>query len=125
MTANGARAGLVSYAEALASMHAWSMRRPGELAGRRARYAPTAPPGPSWLGTVGRGREAFLGAAAAFGLAADGVGAEIDELPSILNGTGYTGLVHGLTGPGSGARPAGPGAAAGARAGAPPAGRGR
>ena len=95
MTANGARAGLVSYAEALASMHAWSMRRPGELAGRRARYAPTAPPGPSWLGTVGRGREAFLGAAAAFGLAADGVGAEIDELPSILNGAGYTGLVHG------------------------------
>jgi len=31
-----AQADLVSYAEALAAMHAWSMERPGELAGLRA-----------------------------------------------------------------------------------------
>jgi Ser/Thr protein kinase RdoA (MazF antagonist) len=90
-----AQAALVAYARALAAMHAWSIRRPGELAGLRARYAPEAPLGPAWLGAVGRGREAFLGAAAALGLAVDGTGAEIDELVLILNGTGYLGLVHG------------------------------
>jgi len=90
-----ARAGLVAYAEALAAMHAWSMSRPGELAGLRARYAPQAPLGPSWLDAVERGRDAFLGAVASLGLAAGGAGAEIDELSLILNGTGYVGLVHG------------------------------
>jgi len=90
-----ARAGLVAYAEALAAMHAWSMSRPGELASLRARYAPQAPLGPSWLDAVERGRDAFLGAVASLGLAAAGAGAEIDELSLILNGTGYVGLVHG------------------------------
>jgi Ser/Thr protein kinase RdoA (MazF antagonist) len=90
-----ARAGLVSYAEALGSMHAWSMARPGELAGPQSRYAPETSLRPAWLGAVERGRDAFLSAVAALGLAADGVGPEIDELALILNGTGYVGLVHG------------------------------
>ena len=90
-----AQAGLVSYAEALGAMHAWSMRRPGELADLRARYAPEAPLSPAWLGALARGREAFVGAVAALGLAVGGVGAEIDELSFLLNGTGYLGLVHG------------------------------
>jgi Ser/Thr protein kinase RdoA (MazF antagonist) len=90
-----ARADLVSYAQALGAMHAWSMGRPGELASLRARYAPQAPPGTAWLGAVGYGRDAFLSAAAALGLAVDGAGAEIDELSLLLNGTGYLGLVHG------------------------------
>jgi Ser/Thr protein kinase RdoA (MazF antagonist) len=90
-----AQADLVSYAEALGAMHAWSIGRPGELADLRARYAPQVPLGPAWLGAVGRGREAFLEAVAALGLAVDGTGAEIDELVFLLNGTGYVGLVHG------------------------------
>ena len=90
-----AQADLVAYARALGSMHAWSMGRPGELADLRARYAPQAPPGPSWLGAVEHGREAFLGAVASLGLAAGRASEEIDELSLILNGTGYTGLVHG------------------------------
>jgi Ser/Thr protein kinase RdoA (MazF antagonist) len=49
--------------------------------------------GPRYEGR--RGREAFLRAAAALGLAVDRIGAEIDELVLILNGTGYFGLVHG------------------------------
>jgi hypothetical protein len=97
------RAGLVSYAEALGAMHAWSMGRADELAGLRARYAPRTPLGPAWLGAVERGREAFLRAAASLGLAAGGAGPEIDQIPVILNGTGdggpngpgYVGLVHG------------------------------
>jgi Ser/Thr protein kinase RdoA (MazF antagonist) len=90
-----AQAGLVSYAEALGAMHAWSMGRPGELAGLRARYAPGAPPGPAWLGAVGRGRGPFLKAVAVLGLPVDGVGAEVGELSLLLNGPGYLGLVHG------------------------------
>jgi hypothetical protein len=90
-----ARADLVSYAEALGAMHAWSMGRPDELARRRARYAPHVPLSPAWLGAVGRGREAFIEAVAALGLAVDGVGAEIDEIFFLLNGPGYPGLVHG------------------------------
>jgi Ser/Thr protein kinase RdoA (MazF antagonist) len=89
------RADLVAYAEALAAMHAWSWGRPDELARLRARYAPDAPPGPAWLGAVARGKEPFLAAVAALGLATDGIGAEIDQLSLILNGTGYLGLVHG------------------------------
>jgi hypothetical protein len=47
-----ARAGLVSYTQALGAMHAWSMGRPDELASLRARYAPQAPLGPAWLRAV-------------------------------------------------------------------------
>ena len=40
-----AQADLVAYARAMGSMHAWSMGRPGGLAGLRARYAPGGPAG--------------------------------------------------------------------------------
>ena len=79
------RADLVSYAEALGAMHAWSMGRPRD-------------PGlgtPPWPGAVARGKDAFLGAALSLGLAAAGAGTEIDQVSLILNETGYHGLVHG------------------------------
>ena len=79
------QADLVSYAGALGSVHTWSMRRPGPPAGLRD---------PAWLGVVARRKDEFLAAAAALGLAGD-AGTEIEELFSILNGTGYQGLVHG------------------------------
>jgi Ser/Thr protein kinase RdoA (MazF antagonist) len=90
-----AQAGLVAYAEALGAMHAWSMGRPEGLASLRTRYAPEAPPGPSWLEALARGRASFIGAIGSLGLATDGTGAEIDEIPYLLNGAGYLGLVHG------------------------------
>ena len=92
-----ARAGLVAYAEALGAMHAWSMRRPEELSGLHARYAPQAPPGPWWLAALARGRDPFIRATGTLGLAAYGADAdaEIGELPYLLNGPGYLGLVHG------------------------------
>jgi Phosphotransferase enzyme family len=79
------RADLVSYAEALGSMHAWSIGEPGD-------------PGlgaPPWPGVAARDKDAFIGAAVSLGLAAAGAGTEIDQLPVILNETGYRGLVHG------------------------------
>jgi len=79
------RADLVSYAEALAAMHAWSMRRPRD-------HRLGTPP---WPGAVARGKDAFLSAAASLGLAAAGAGTEIDQLCVMLNETGYHGLVHG------------------------------
>jgi Ser/Thr protein kinase RdoA (MazF antagonist) len=79
------RADLVSYAEALGSMHAWSMTRP-----RDPRLG--APP---WPGAVTRGKDAFLGVAVSLGLAAAAAGTEIDQLCLLLNETGYQGLVHG------------------------------
>jgi Ser/Thr protein kinase RdoA (MazF antagonist) len=90
-----AQTDLVAYAEALGSMHAWSVGRPAGLASLRTRYAPEAPPGPAWLEALARGRAAFTGAMGSLGLAADGAGAEIDELPNLVNGAGYLGLVHG------------------------------
>jgi Ser/Thr protein kinase RdoA (MazF antagonist) len=79
------RADLVSYAEALGSIHAWSIGRPGDP-------RLEAPP---WPGAVARGKDAFLAAAAALGLATAGAGTEIGQLSLILNETGYHGLVHG------------------------------
>jgi Ser/Thr protein kinase RdoA (MazF antagonist) len=79
------RADLVSYAEALGSMHAWSMTRP-----RDPRLGT-----PPWPGAVARGKDAFLGAAVSLGLAAAGAGTEIDQLALLLTDTGYHGLVHG------------------------------
>jgi Ser/Thr protein kinase RdoA (MazF antagonist) len=79
------QADLVSYAEALGAMHAWSMRRPrGPSLGT-----------PPWPGAVARGKDALLGAAASLGLPAAGGGTEIDQLCVMLNETGYHGLVHG------------------------------
>jgi Ser/Thr protein kinase RdoA (MazF antagonist) len=79
------RADLVSYAEALGSMHAWSMRRP-----RDPRLGT-----PPWPDVVARGKDPFLGAAASLGLATAGAGTEIDLLSLVLNDTEYQGLVHG------------------------------
>ena len=100
-----AQASLVAYAEALGAMHAWSMGRPGELADLRARYAPEAPLGPSWLEALARGRASFAGAMGSLGLAANGTDAEIGEIPYLLNGAGYLGLVHGDGMPGQRAVP--------------------
>ena len=79
------RADLVSYAEALGSVHAWSMRRP-----RDPRLGT-----PPWPGAVARGKDAFLGAAVSLGLAAAGARTEIGQLSLMLAETGYHGLVHG------------------------------
>ena len=79
------RADLVSYAEALGSMHAWSMGRP-----RDPRLGT-----PPWPDDVARGKDAFLGAALSLGLATLAAGTEIDQLLLLLNETGYHGLVHG------------------------------
>jgi Ser/Thr protein kinase RdoA (MazF antagonist) len=79
------RADLVSYAEALGSVHAWSMRRP-----RDPRLGT-----PPWPGAVARGKDAFLGAAVSLGLAVVGARTEIDRLSLMLTETGYHGLVHG------------------------------
>jgi hypothetical protein len=78
-------ADLVSYAEALGSVHAWSMGRP-----RDPRLG--APP---WPADVARGKDAFLGAALSLGLPAADAGTEIDQLSLLLNGPGYQGLAHG------------------------------
>jgi Ser/Thr protein kinase RdoA (MazF antagonist) len=79
------RADLVSYAEALGSVHAWSMRRP-----RDPRLGT-----PPWPGDGARGKDAFLGAAVSLGLAAAGARTEIGQLSLMLAETGYQGLVHG------------------------------
>jgi hypothetical protein len=79
------RADLVSYAEALGSMHAWSMGRP-----RDPRLGT-----PPWPDAVARGKDAFLDAAVSLGLSAVAAGTEIDQLSLLLNETGYHGLVHG------------------------------
>jgi hypothetical protein len=70
-----AAAGLVSYAETLGTLQ--------------------VPPGPSWLAALARGRAGFLGTMAALDLPAGQAAAEIDDLPFLLNGPGFTGLVHG------------------------------
>jgi hypothetical protein len=71
------QADLIAYARALATLHAWSMSRPAELAALRARHAPRAALEPAWMGAVERGREAFLGAVTTLGLATDGLDDEI------------------------------------------------
>ncbi|HEY6297171.1 MAG TPA: hypothetical protein VIX15_16055, partial [Streptosporangiaceae bacterium] len=78
------RADLVSYAEALGSMHAWSMGRPPD-----SRLGT-----PPWPDAVAQGKDAFLGAAVSLGLATAGAGTEIDQLSPMLNDTGCQGLVH-------------------------------
>jgi len=79
------RADLVSYAEALGAMHAWSMGQP-----RHPRLGT-----PPWPDAVAEGKGAFLGAAVSLGLAAAAAGSEIDQLSLMLNEAGYHGLVHG------------------------------
>jgi Ser/Thr protein kinase RdoA (MazF antagonist) len=84
-------AGLIAYAQALGSLHAWSMSRAGEPAAR----PPAAVPPTGWLDAIQRGTQPFLAVVAALGLAADGVAEEIDQLRALLSGSRYPGLVHG------------------------------
>jgi len=90
-----AEADLVAYAQALGSLHVWSMGRADELADLRARYAPGVELSTRLPGAIERGKESFLAMAATLGLAAGGVADEIDELGPILNATSHLGLVHG------------------------------
>jgi hypothetical protein len=83
-----AEADLIAYARALGSMHAWTMQRAGESAGRAVEE-------PAWLTVIANGKEPFLAAAALMGLPIDGVAGEIDEITVTLRGTGDLGLVHG------------------------------
>jgi Ser/Thr protein kinase RdoA (MazF antagonist) len=89
------QAELIAYAEALGSMHAWSMGHPGELDYLLIRHAPGAAHGTRWLEVIQRSTAPFLSAAASLGLAVDGVAEEIDQLRATLAGPGYLGLVHG------------------------------
>ena len=90
-----ALADLAAYARALGALHAWSRDRPAGFAAMRARHAPGAALEPAWLRAVGRGREDFLGAAAALGLSTGGVEDEIKTISTMMNGVAYPGLVHG------------------------------
>jgi len=88
-----AEAGLIAYARALGSMHAWTMRRAAGLASPRARQAMGRDPW--WLTAIANGKEPFLAAAARLGLPSEGVASEIDQIAPILREKGSLGLVHG------------------------------
>ena len=90
-----AEADLVAYARALATMHAWSMGRAALFSAVRARRAPSVPDGPEWPDRVAEGKEPLLEVAARLGLSIEGAAAEIDSLDGLMQGSGYTGLVHG------------------------------
>jgi aminoglycoside phosphotransferase (APT) family kinase protein len=91
-----AQADLVSYARAMATMHAWSVSRPDEYAQIRARHARSAESSidPDWIAATARGKERFLALAARLGLPIDGVAEEIDSLGALMGGSGYVGFVH-------------------------------
>ena len=89
------QADLIAYAQALGSLHAWSMGRRGSLDGLLVRHAPGQPAVTGWLDAIQRGTEPFLAAAAALGVAVGGVADEIGQLRVLLSETGYLGLVHG------------------------------
>jgi len=87
---------LISYARAIAAMHAWSMGRSREYAELRARLAGAADgeAPPDWGDAIARSKERFLAMAAQLGLATHGVDQEIDSLGALMGGAGYVGLVH-------------------------------
>ena len=89
-------ADLISYARAMAAMHAWSIGRPREYAQIRARLAGPADAvlEPDWMDAIARSKERFLAMAAQLGLATDGADREIDSLGDLMAGAGYVGLVH-------------------------------
>ena len=89
------QADLIAYAQALGSLHAWSMGHPGELDGLLVRHAPGQPAVTGWLDAIQRGTEPFLAAAAALGVTVGGVADEIGQLRVMLSEAGYRGLVHG------------------------------
>jgi Phosphotransferase enzyme family len=89
-----ATAGLVGYATALGSVHAWSIGRTSEFERARARYRP--PTGsPGWRERIEHGRGQFLQAAAQMGVATEGADAEIDGIIRVLTGGRYRSFVHG------------------------------
>ena len=87
---------LISYARAIAAMHAWSIGRSREYGQIRARLAGSAGAGtePDWMDAITRSKEPFLAMAAQLGLATNGVDQEIDSLGALMAGTDYVGLVH-------------------------------
>ncbi len=89
------QAELIAYAEALGSLHAWSMGHTSEAARVRARHGPGDGAAPRWRDAVQRGKEPFLAALAALGVASDGVAEEIDQVHRMIIGINYLGLVHG------------------------------
>ena len=91
-----AHADLVSYARAMAAMHAWSVSRFHEYAEIRARHARSAEPStdPDWIAATAKGKERFLALSARLGLPTKGVAEEIDSLGALMGGSGYVGLVH-------------------------------
>jgi Phosphotransferase enzyme family len=84
-----AEAGLIGYARALGSVHAWTMQRAPDPGAH-----PALERGPEWLTHIADGKEPFLAAAARLGLSAGGVAGEIDEITATLRDTGNGGLVH-------------------------------
>jgi aminoglycoside phosphotransferase (APT) family kinase protein len=91
-----AEADLISYARAIAAMHAWSIGRSREYGQIRARLAGSADGevAPDWMDAITRSKEPFLAMAAQLGLPTDGVDREIDSIRTLMAGTGYVGLVH-------------------------------
>jgi len=90
------RAELTAYAQAMGTLHAWSMGHPEEAAGLRARHGPGGEAGPRWRDAVRRGKEHFLTVAATLGVATDGVAEEIDQVHRMITGR------RGLPGPAGG-----------------------
>ena len=86
---------LLAYAEALGSLHAWSMGHASEAARLRARHGLTDGAPPRWRVAAHRGKEPFRPRAATLGVACDGVAEEIDQVHRMIIGTNYLGLVHG------------------------------
>ena len=91
-----AEADLVSYARAMATMHAWSVIRSREYAEIRARHtpAPDSPAGPDWPAVTARGKVPFLAVSAQLGLPVAGLEDEIDSLTALMGSSGPIGLVH-------------------------------
>ncbi len=87
-------AGLVAYATALGSVHAWSIGRTAGFERARERYSPAAGARPWWLERIERGRGHFLHAVSVLGVATKGAGAEIDQLVRILGGQRYRSFIH-------------------------------
>jgi hypothetical protein len=91
-----AEADLVSYARAMATMHAWSASRSREYAEIRARHAGSAesPMNPDWLDAIAKGKAPFLAVSARLGLPTAGLDDEIDSLGALMGSSGYVGFVH-------------------------------
>ncbi len=90
-----ARADLVSYAEALAATHAWSIGRGGGYAVLRAAHGLDGDGPTWWLGALVRQRGRFVEVAADLGADVSGLDGELDRVGHLLDGGAVRGLVHG------------------------------